>query len=394
MTPQKSIKEIVSAEEISLIDLFLVIKPHLKYVYYSVGIFFVIGIIHTITAPKEYEAKSTILLESTNTSSSSESLRGLAGLAGINLPTYHMAAGDINADLYPAIIDSQPFLYELMKEKFYFSDEKKNMSLYEYLLKNETKNIISSTIGFIFSIPDILIGMFQTSQPIPIPPHYKKDNITTTNEKNTILKITGEEIQVMNSLRNRIKIESSKKNTRTTTFITKMRDAYVSAELNNTVRKKVVDYVINYKTEKKRANLEFVEKQLKESENKFKAAQYALASFKDSNREMIYSTTKAKEQELQAEFNLEYNIYNNLSLEFYKAKIDMEKETPIFSIFEPVTMPLSNTEPNIKKILLMYIAAGILFGGMLVPLFLFKSYYNSIREEKKLKTYTENQNIP
>ncbi len=84
MDRTKSVKEIFTAEEISLIDLIHLFTDRLRYLYIAVAIFFVMGVLIAFTSPVEYKDEAKILSENggVGNNSSLDALSGLAGLVG------------------------------------------------------------------------------------------------------------------------------------------------------------------------------------------------------------------------------------------------------------------------------------------------------------------------
>ncbi|MGX7836021.1 hypothetical protein ACWKSR_12795, partial [Campylobacter fetus subsp. venerealis] len=78
----------------------------------------------------------------------------------------------------------------------------------------------------------------------------------------------------------------------------------------------------------------FVQERVLEAEGKFQEAQLKLASFRDSNQGIISRRALTKEEQLEFEFNISYNIYNTLKQELEQSTIQMKKETPVFTVME------------------------------------------------------------
>ncbi len=87
---------------------------------------------------------------------------------------------------------------------------------------------------------------------------------------------------------------------------------------------------------------------------------------------------------MSAEFNLAFNIYNKLAQQLEQLKIQLKKETPLFTEFEPVTIPLDKSEPSIPGIIVKYIALGIVFGGLFIFILIVRAYFKEIVPEDEL----------
>lgn len=73
-------------------------------------------------------------------------------------------------------------------------------------------------------------------------------------------------------------------------------------------------------------------------------------------------------QRLEAEYNFAFNIYTELAKQLEQAKLQVSKDTPVFSIIEPVTVPAEKSAPKRPLILIIFtfiglvVALGIVFG--------------------------------
>ncbi|WP_339813398.1 Wzz/FepE/Etk N-terminal domain-containing protein [uncultured Imperialibacter sp.] len=373
----KSAKEIFSEEEISLLDLVRLFTDRKTFMFVSLGVFFLIGVLIVITSPVEYEAEVQILSEDNSSGRSGLSgLGGLAGLAGISLPESGAAQG-LGPAMYPTIVSSQPFLLGLMDERFYFQEKAAELSLFEYFSEERPGHIFTKTFDLLIGFPGRFFSLFEKKKEWALPEdvvpiaRFQKDSVADLKAL-PILSISRNQEYVMKELASRITIEPVGK---IITIKVKMPEPYIAAQLNNIVRMKIIDYVTGYKTDKQRQNLEFVEERAKEAEDKFKSAQLRLASFRDSNQGMVTQTARTKEEQLQAEYSLAFSIYSKLAQELEQKKIQLKDESPIFTEFQPVSVPFKNSDPNVAKILTIYIALGILVGGIIVFFSIVTSYF-------------------
>jgi len=69
-----------------------------------------------------------------------------------------------------------------------------------------------------------------------------------------------------------------------------------------------------------------------------------------------------KEEQLQFEFNIAFNIYNSMEQELEQAKIQLKKDTPIFTIMEKASIPLGPSKPNKPLIIIFSLFLGFFVG--------------------------------
>jgi uncharacterized protein involved in exopolysaccharide biosynthesis len=321
----------------------------------------VLGILIAFTTPKEYQSSSYILLESEGGGSNPLGQMGaLAGLAGINMSQLQSGQMALTAEIFPDVIHSRDFLREISKEKFRFeSKEGQIQSLEEYYYQEQPSNVVKKTLSFVINIPAMIVGWFATPDPLPA------DLGEAVEKQEDYLNLTGQELFAVGELKKRILIEQKGKMIR---LNVSMPEPVIAAQVNSMVLDRLIAYVTEYKVGRQKRNMEFIEERVIETEKKFNEAQMRLASFRDSNQGLISRRVSTKEEQLEFEFNIAFNIYNSLKQEMEQAAIQLKKETPIFTVLEKAAIPLGASKPNKPLILIFSIFLG-LFVGVLVNLY-------------------------
>lgn len=324
----------------------------------SLGLF--LGILIAFTTPREYQSSSFILLESEGEGSSLGQMGALAGLAGINISQLQSGQLALTSEVFPEVIHSRDFLLEISKEEFKF--ESKNgqiQSLEEYYFEEKPSNIVKKALNFFISIPAIVVGWFASPDPIPA-------NLTQLeNGQEGYLNLTSQEFFIVGELKKRIHIEQKGKLIR---LNVSMPEPLIAAQVNSLVLERLIAYVTEYKVGRQRRNIEFIEERVLETEKKFDEAQMRLASFRDANQGLISQRARTREEQLEFEFNIAYNVYNSLKQELEQSAIQLKKETPVFTVLEKAAIPLGSSKPNKPLILIFSIFLG-LFVGVLVNLY-------------------------
>ncbi len=348
---------------IDYLDLFRQIFHRKKLLLAFTGGGLLLGLLVIITTQKEYQSSSFVLVESGgNNNSQFGQMGALAGMAGINLPTMQAENNQLSANLFPEVIHSRDFLLELMKEKFYFVTKEKEMTLEEFYMEEPPGNLIKKTIDFIFGIPSRIVGLFSSPSPQTASP--SNQTIEKTPEVNFV-SVSSVELYVMALLKQRISIVEKNE---LLEIRTAMPEPLISAKVNAIVLSRLIEYVTEYKTAKEQRNLEFIQERVLESEEKFQEAQIRLASFRDSNQGVISQRVRTKEEQLQFEFNIAFNIYNTLKQELEQSSIQLKRETPLFTVIEKAAIPLGPSKPNIPLIFVLSLFLG-LFLGILFSVF-------------------------
>lgn len=355
-----------SSDSISYLELIQMIADKKKTLLITLLIFLTGGILIAITSPVEYESSAVTISESQEGEISGlGQLGGLAGMAGINIPTVNSST--FSPDMYSDVISSRSFLYGLIDEEFFFETQEKTMSIKEYYLNERPGNIISKSLSFILNSPTTFVNLFKSSKQ-----EIQLDSTAGTEPEEAFLRVVSTDEYVISQLRNRINIDNNK---RLITLRVKAPEPLIAAQLNVIVLDRLISYATEYKTEKQRTNLEFIEDRTKEAEQNFKESQLSLASFRDSNQGIVTQRARTTEEFLQAEFNIAFNVYNTLKQEEEQTRIQLKKETPIFTIFEPAVVPLGKAEPKTGFILIIAIFLGLFVGMGIIILTIIITFF-------------------
>ena len=88
------------------------------------------------------------------------------------------------------------------------------------------------------------------------------------------------------------------------------------------------------------------------------------------------SSTVGKER-LQSKFNVANTVYLEMAKQLEQAKMKVKKDTPAFSIIEPVTLPMKPSNSRAKT-LIIWVFLGVVVGCGIV---LVKGYWPKLKEK-------------
>ncbi len=356
-TPDKSIK-IIKNNEIDLIALAKVIWLGRKKIYISIFVCLFIGILFALLSPVTYHS-SAVLLPQAETKSDLGQLGSLASLAGVNLSSVMGDATGIQPDLYPNIVGSYPFLNELIHMQLNYINEDKPISFFDKELSDSVPGLGSIIMKYTLGLPWTLKNaLFENKTSLAI------NQQVALNEDLIIL--DHREVQIFKKFHKLISVDVDSK-TGLVSLSVEALEPYVTAQLANKTVELLQDYIIRYKTSQVRENLTFIEARFKEKKIEFEKAQQELFEYRDSYRNLVAERMDLRSQELEDEYNLSMSVYQNLAQQLEQARIAVKKETPAFTVIEPIKVPIEKFKP--KRTIIVMVAAFI--GGILGVLFLF-----------------------
>ncbi|MDH4460134.1 MAG: Wzz/FepE/Etk N-terminal domain-containing protein [Flectobacillus sp.] len=309
-------------------------------------IFTAIGVLYAMSIPNEYNSDVKLLpeLESKDVGGMSK-FKSLAGLAGVDLGSLSSSEA-VRPDLYPNIIQSTPFILEVMKLPVYVSKTKKTMVLSDYLNEVSKSGWMARTFGSSEEKEDKTALKLKASD-VPA-------NTLFLNKKQEL---------ILKNIQKRVSASLDKK-TGVITMSAKMPDPVVAAVIARFTQDYLTKYVVTYRTEKTKKDIAFLESRVSEVKRRYDAALYNYSSYQDRNRNLFLNVARDEGKKLQYEVDLSYNLYSELTKQLEEAKIKIRRDTPIFKVLEPAQIPLKKSEP--KRAILV---VGFLIFGLFLSTF-------------------------
>ena len=352
------------------IDLFALIKTFLdgrKTILKSMLIFMAFGLFIAVFSPKEYIASTTIL-PSTQGKSVSGNLGGLAAIAGINLGSMSSDSG-ISPTLYPLIVNSIPFQKELLQTPLTFEGINVSITYEDYYTNYYSPGLLGYLKKYTIGLPGLLIKTLKGKP--------KLTGIRGFNEVAQIQNITIEENILIKQLTKQLSLEINEKDGYISLSVN-MPEVLAAAEMTQKAQKLLQQYIINFKIQKSSEQLKFINERYTEKEEIFKKAQQELASFKDENQFVNSSLANINLMLLQTNYNLAYEVYSGLAKQLETQQIQVKEDTPVFTIINPVSVPIEKAKPNRPMILIIWTFLGCVLGFGIVYL---RSVLVSVKEK-------------
>ena len=357
-------------QEFDFIDIIRTIVKGKKLILLAFFIFSILGLFVAIFTPNEYTASTIFIPQGTSSKKAGGNLGGLAALAGVNIGNGAGESG-IPLNLYSEIINSIPFQKELIKAPLTIEGKKEKVTYKEYYSTIYSPGLLVSLKKYTIGLPQVILNSF------------KKDENLLKKEleiNDSILRITSEEKVLFDNLRKQLKL-LVKEEDNSVTITASMPKAVPAAELTYQAQKLLEKYIIAFKVKKSSSKLDFIKKRFTEKEKVYKRKQQQLANYQDRNKYSISARSQAKLITFQAEYDLAYNVFNELATQIETQQIQVKEDTPIFTIIKPVSVPFNKTKPNRLIILISWMFTGV----FLAILFIFgKKYYKEFKN--KLKT--------
>ena len=154
----------------------------------------------------------------------------------------------------------------------------------------------------------------------------------------------------MNSLLKLTLNERDRFVTISTTHRNKTIPAQITKNAEIILQSKIIDYKVKYSKE----ILDYVSKEYNLKLGERNNLQDQIAIFKDRNININSSLYKNKLDRLTSELQILNVVCQQLASQLEDAKLQVNKETPVFTIIEPVTNPFEKSGPNRFIIIMLY----------------------------------------
>ena len=308
----------INEDEIDLIQIAKTIWKSRKFIIVSSFLFVLVGITAALLSPVVYTSSSTFIL-SGGSDDKSSSLGGVASLVGINLGAMS-SQSEIPATMYPKVGESVEFKRLLLEE---FVDEDKTIRLKKFLIDyHNTDSEDFDTNDNVFFVSPGEDKLFRILDDIVL---------ISVNDKDGFVSISAN-----------------------------MPTSEYAASTCFNARKILQNIIINNKIKSANENLNFTKEQLSLKKIEFENIQNKIAYFVDSNLNIINSKYENELNKLEAEFQIINSVYTELSKQMEQSKLQVNKDTPVFSVVKEVSMPVKRSSPKRTQMVLIFAFIGFI----------------------------------
>ena len=332
-------------DSIDIIAFLIKVWKGKKIIIKTTAVFFIIGCIVAVLSPVVYTSQTSFVPQvSDEELSTSKGLGSLASLAGINLNSSKETSDSyLSPLLYSKLAESEEFSYNIIKEEIINLNGNK-LTIKEYLLSNKS----SFNFNPIAFVKKYTIGLFLNNKT-------KENNSDILKDYNFL---SEEDFGLVNSFKVKFTMEISEEEGYIKVIATD-KNAFISTQLVEKVTKNLQSKIIELRTNKIKERLEYSKEQYEIKQVEFDFLQKTLAEFKDSNKNISTAKFMSELQKLESEYQLQQSILINLASEYNNNKIKLNKDTPIFSVIDEVSVPNEKSKPKRSLIALIWVFLGV-----------------------------------
>lgn len=357
--------------EIDLLVLARKLWNNRKFILKVISTFAAIGLFVAIFSAKEYSSSVVMVPQVGDGKSKAGGLAGLAAMAGVNIGDA-LGGGDVlSPTIYPKIMQSATFKKELMQTKVKFENIPQEITLYDYYTNKNYRpfSLSGSIMKYTIGLPGVIVKAIKGESPQSL----------VSNSHSSYLQLTIKEDEVAKTLASKVFLAINEKEG-TLTLTANMPEALASTQVVEAARLLLQSYITDFKVDKVKKNLDFIQQRYNEAKRNFEQKQMQLAAFKDGNRNVILASAQTSGERLNAEYSLLFSVYSELAKQLEQAKIKVKDATPVLTVIEPAIVPNTKSKPNRPMILIGFAFLG---GFIAVGYLLLKELKNSFIANKK-----------
>ena len=366
MSTPENLPQVFEDDSIDLIALLKQIYQGRKLIVLSALAAAILGVIVALATPNTYTSGATFIPQTGGDSKPSSSLSGLASLAGINLGG--MSSGsDIPPTLYPQIISSVPYKLGLLDKTIEVADSE--VSLGEYLGDDSESSILGIVKKYTIGLPSTILSALRGSS-----------SEGTSEEQGELYQISEDDRKLFETLNTKLILSLNEKEGFVTLEFSD-EDKFVAAQVAEGAKELLQERIIAFKNQSARELLDFTTKQYQENKTSYEALQDSIAIFKDQNLNISSSLYQNRLDRLERELNIASSVVEQLASQVEQAKLQVNKDTPVFTIIEPVTVPFERSAPKRSLIVVIWTFLGVVLStGYILVKDPAKEIFASIKE--------------
>ncbi|MDP2337479.1 MAG: Wzz/FepE/Etk N-terminal domain-containing protein [Bacteroidota bacterium] len=346
----------IADDEIDLLALVKTLWNGRRIVILSVISGAIFGVAGALFSAKEYTATTVMVPQLGDSQSKLGGLGGLAALAGISMDMPQGA--ELSPMVYPQIVSSIPFQLELMNTPLNFEDYPQPVTLFDYYTKYSKPTVLGAVKKYTIGLPFVILKALKGKP---------KEFSLPAGLTNQPTLLTEDQYAVKKALDDLVTLDLNAKEGYIT-LTTKMSEALAAAQLAQSAQDLLQRYITEFKIQKTKANLDFIQERYNEVKAEFEKAQVSLAMATDRNKNFTSGLPQVEVDRIQTRYTISFSVFQELAKQLEQAKIQVKKDTPVFTIVEPVSVPSEKSKPKKAMIVAIWlflggiVGVGIVFG--------------------------------
>jgi len=335
--------------------------------------FIVLGFVAALTMKRTYTV-STVMVPQLSSSKNS-SLSSLASLAGFDLGT-SSASTELSPLIYPQIVSSIPFRMELMNTPIHYAKCDTAISMYDYSLSDYAKpgpvgKVFVAIKKYTIGLPGVILKAIRPKKKPIVLPGGEGEGIDAPRP----LVINEDEEKVLKVLAKSVSLAVDKKEGYVTLNVIGS-EPIQTAELAMVAQQLLQREITRFRVEKSQSELDYIQARYDEIKKETEAYQDQLARANDRAQSVATSRDDMERVRIQNKYNISNSIYSELAKQLEQGKMQVKKDTPVFTVVQPISVPTQPSNSRAKTLIIWTFFGGILGCAWVLG----KNYWPKVKE--------------
>lgn len=344
----KTVKKI---KAIDMMVIFRKMKENRKLYYKVLPVVFVLSCLFIVCVPRTYITDTTVVPELDN-SKSGGALNSIASSFGLNMDMFQTSDA-ITPLLYPDLMSDNKFVSDLFGIKVRTADGEVNTTYAKYILEHTKLPWWGYAFAYVKSLFPKKGGKPVAGKGDGFDPYC----------------MSRDEDDLAHAVRASVSIGVDKK-TGVIGITTSAQDPLVCKILADSTRRILLDYITSYRTNKARTDMEYYHNLLIEAKADYERARQLYASYSDANSDVVLTSFRSKQEDLENEMQLKFNVYSTVSAQYQEAKARVQERTPAFTLLKGAAVPVKASKP--KR--MFFVLGMTLLAAFIITLYSVRDY--------------------
>ncbi len=298
------------------LDIYRLLLRRWKFIFCICSTVGILSIGYIVSIPRSYTSGVILLPEVSSSGGLTGNLGSLAAMAGVKVGGSEDA---IYPEFYPKILSTYNFITELSGMYVTLPDTKQKATLWDYYAIHQDSPWWSK--------------IFKSTSESP-----QLDQVDS-------YRLTKKQEKIIKEIQKSIFCKVDKKTDMISIDVT-TQDAEISACVAEEVKVRLQNYITNYRTNKARIDLVYMEGITKEAKDDYLRLQKIYSDFCDTHQNLVYTSHEQEEERLEKEMQLAYSVYSQAAQQLQLAKAKVQERTPAFTTIQPAAVPIKPSAPK------------------------------------------------
>ncbi|MHB9142381.1 MAG: GNVR domain-containing protein, partial [Paludibacter sp.] len=229
-------------------------------------------------------------------------------------------------------------------------------SLLDYTSNYSKKNILGILKKYTLGLPSVIISAIKGKT---------KELEVSSELKSKLIYLTQDQYSLIKSMDNIVSLDADAKQGILTMTVS-LPEALAAAQLAQKAQDILQRDIIDFKVQKAKADLDFIQGRYDVAKAEAEGYQMNLARKTDQYKNLTSAVPQVQSDRLQSRYGIANSVFQDLAKQLEQAKIQVKKDTPVFTIVQPVTIPSEKSKPSRALIMIIWIFMGGLVGAGIV----------------------------